>query len=98
MNKSILTRWTNKVINDLVFKPELEENLKVIVRNKLQRYHKIKKPSGRRSLERQQWLALSPTEKVTKVVQGLLNFQPKENSRFSSAAELIHHTAEYYND
>ena len=97
MNKSTLTRWVNKVMSNLKFDPQLEDSLKIIVRNKLQRYHKIKKLSGSRSDKRKEWLALSHVEKATKVVQGLIDFE-SEDSKFKSSAELINNTKEHYCD
>jgi hypothetical protein len=100
--KSTLTRWTNKALKGLKYDHitdydyVLEDDLKVILRNKMLRYQTIKKPSGKRSDLRRKWLKMSPPDKAIETVQGILNYQPEPGALFESAAELIRNTAIYY--
>jgi hypothetical protein len=89
------------ILSKLGFAPELEDDLRIIARGKMQRYITIKKPSQRWSAERQEWLKLPPLAKAACALKKILAYQPSENPTevtFDTVEELIQDTANHYRD
>lgn len=101
MNKSTLTKWTNKVLSELEFDSSLEENLKIIIQAKLQRYKTIKKPNTHRSEVMQKWLKSSPPEKAVRAMSRILAYEPSPNPTeitFDTLEDLVQDTADHYRE